>query len=74
MARLSLIPAFANSKLFSFFVRFALAAFVCVSLNVAAFAKGSHWTGCRGADFDARIVDCTEIITPVGSRRYVRFR
>jgi len=55
MARLSIFPSFAKAKLFSLLVCFVLAAFLCVSLGAAAFAKSDRWMGCRGADIDARI-------------------
>jgi hypothetical protein len=56
---------------FFLFVCFALSAFVCVSLNAAAFAKSDHWTGCRSAGLDARIAGCTKVIAR-GSREIKR--
>jgi tetratricopeptide (TPR) repeat protein len=71
MARPSIFPSFAKVKLFSLLVCFVLAAFVCVSLCAAAFAKSDRWMGCRGADIDARITGCTEVIGR-GSRETTR--
>ncbi len=73
MACLSNFPSFAKVKLFSFLLCFVLAAFVCVSLGAPAFAKSDHWMGCRGADIDARITSCTEVIGR-GSRETTRNR
>ena len=39
-----------------------LLAFACVCMNATAFAKSDHWAKCRGADVDARITACSEII------------
>ena len=62
MARLSMFLIFAKTKLLSLLVCFALGAIGCISLGAAAFAKNDRWTACRGADLDARIVGCTELI------------
>ncbi len=66
MARLSIFVSFAKSKLFVCF-----AAFVCVLLSAAAFAKSDPWRGCRGGDLEARIAGCTEVIAH-GSRETKR--
>ena len=62
MVRLSIYRSLAKSSLFSLVVCFELAAFGCVSLSSAAFAKEDFWMGCRGADLDARIVSCSRLI------------
>ena len=61
MAGLSIFHSFAKSEMFAL-SRLALAGLFCISLNAAAFAKSDHWARCRGADPDARIAGCTEII------------
>ncbi|MGA9824784.1 MAG: magnesium-translocating P-type ATPase [Methylocystis sp.] len=62
MVRHSIYRSLAKSSLFSLVVCFELAAFSCVSLSSAAFAKEDFWMGCRGADLDARIVSCSRLI------------
>ncbi len=61
MAGLSIFHSFAKSEMFAL-SRLALAGLFCISLNAAAFAKSDHRARCRGADPDARIAGCTEII------------
>ena len=62
MARVSMFLSFAKAKILSLLVCCALGAFGCVSLSATAFAKSDRWIRCRGADPDARIVDCTALI------------
>ncbi len=62
MVRHSIYRSLAKSSLFSLVVCLELAAFGCVSLSLAAFAKEDFWMGCRGADLDARIVSCSRLI------------
>jgi monovalent cation:H+ antiporter-2, CPA2 family len=42
--------------------RLMLAGLFCVSLSATALGHGDRWPRCRGADPDARIAGCTEII------------
>ena len=56
------LRSLAKSSLFSLVICFELAVFTCVSLSSAAFAKDDPWMGCRGSDFDARIVSCSRLI------------
>ena len=53
--------SFANSGMFSL-ARLMLAGLFCVSLSATALGHGDRWPRCRGADPDARIAGCTEII------------
>jgi Cu2+-exporting ATPase len=64
MCHLSFFSSFTKSKMFSL-ARIALGIF-CLSFSAAAYAKSDPWVGCRGADSDARIVGCTEIIARGG--------
>ena len=53
--------SFAHSEMFSL-ARLMLAGLFCVSLSATALGHGDRWPRCRGADPDARIAGCTEII------------
>lgn len=61
MAGPLMLLSFANSEMFSL-ARLMLAGLFCVSLGAAALGQGNRWPRCRGADPDARIAGCTEII------------
>jgi F-type H+-transporting ATPase subunit a len=65
MARHSIIFTFAKSERFSL-ARLTLAGLFCVSLSAAAFAESDRWARCRGADTEARIAGCTEVIARGG--------
>jgi Mg2+-importing ATPase len=62
MMRVLTFRFLAKSRLFSLLICFELVVFGCVSLSTAAFAKNDVWMGCRGADLDARIVSCSQLI------------
>ena len=57
-------PIFPNRRWPSVFLFFSLAlgSFGGASLSTTAFAKSDPWAKCRGADLDARITACSEII------------
>ena len=63
MVRLFPFPFLAKSRLFSLLICFELVVFGPVLLSAPAFAKNDVWMGCRGADLDARIVSCSQLIT-----------
>jgi Ca2+-transporting ATPase len=58
MARLSIFLFSVKSSL----AQFALAGFFCISLSAIAFAGSDRSARCAGADLDARIAGCTEVI------------
>lgn len=61
MARLSTIFSLVKSAK-SPFVRLALAASLCVATGATTLGASDPWTRCRGADPDARIAGCAQII------------
>jgi len=61
MARRSIFSSLVKSAK-SPFARMALAVFLCIATGATALAASNHWTRCRGADPDARIAGCAEII------------
>jgi len=63
MVRLLTFGFLAKSRLFSLLTCFELVVFGPVLLSASAFAKSDLWNGCTGANFDARIVSCSKLIT-----------
>jgi F-type H+-transporting ATPase subunit a len=50
-----------KSRIF-FLARIALAGLFCLSFSANSFAKDDAWPRCRGADPDARIAGCSQVI------------
>jgi monovalent cation:H+ antiporter-2, CPA2 family len=70
VAGLSILLAFAKFEM-SFLACLVLAGLLCASLSATALGESDRWPRCRGADPDAMIVGCTEIIAR-GSRETKR--
>jgi F-type H+-transporting ATPase subunit a len=61
MVSFSIFLRFTKSERFSP-AHVALAGLLCVSFSAAALSEAEQWPRCRGADPDARMAGCTEII------------
>jgi hypothetical protein len=61
-----------KSRMF-FLARIALAGLFCLSVSANSFAKNDAWPRCRGADPDARIAGCSQVIA-TGSKESKRNR
>ena len=63
MVHLSLYRALMKLNLFSCLICVGPLILGCISHSGDALAKSDLWNGCSGADLDARIVSCSQLIT-----------